>query len=444
MNSNNHNQLPKHRGILPPKSLPVYNANEAHKTSYLGWVEYEKNFAKRKVLFGIKRRDLGRNLLIIGRPRTHKSEIMHSLIRQDIANGFGVTVLDYKGNLFNELLQDVTESRLPDLFAFNPSNQSLGLALNPLADLDPNFKIPILRVIQQTIEKMYKPLWSPALEFLVHIVFSTVLSLKNPTLIKAFYLIAKTDQERLEILRSVKSSHLLDFWFREFETWRDKHEQDAVLPLVNILRTITASGLLADIYSENLKQFPLKNPLAEKKLMFFNLDSTTVGETSINFLSEIILARHTEWLQTSQLNENTEHFVYIYGADLPLSNNLKTILFQSRKNPISVIFSTDSTLAITSEQAQEVAGQFDNLIATRLTQEDASRLKGEFLPEFDTRDLQNLGEKEMICRLSINSKISTPFIGQPLAIHPNPSAISQSQVVDYLNEQYGLPTPDIY
>jgi type IV secretory pathway VirB4 component len=60
------------------------------------------NFRHEEKPFGIKRVDRRAHMYVIGKTGTGKSTLLETLIRQDIANGEGLALLDPHGDLRDE------------------------------------------------------------------------------------------------------------------------------------------------------------------------------------------------------------------------------------------------------------------------------------------------------------------------------------------------------
>jgi ABC-type branched-subunit amino acid transport system ATPase component len=70
-------------------------------------------------VFGIAREDRRQGLHLIGQPGTGKSSLMLAMLRQDIARGEGVTLIDPHGHLAERLLGHVPPERLKDVWFTN-------------------------------------------------------------------------------------------------------------------------------------------------------------------------------------------------------------------------------------------------------------------------------------------------------------------------------------
>ena len=80
----------------------------------------------------MKRDDRRRHVYIIGTTGSGKSVLMSDMVKQDIANGEGVAVVDPHGSLIEDILVSIPKSRADDVVIFDPSDTERPVGLNML------------------------------------------------------------------------------------------------------------------------------------------------------------------------------------------------------------------------------------------------------------------------------------------------------------------------
>jgi type IV secretory pathway VirB4 component len=78
------------------------------------------NFRNERRIFGIRQADRRAHMYVIGKTGTGKSTLLETLIRQDIARGEGVALLDPHGDLAEKVLAGIPEGRKCDLLYLDP------------------------------------------------------------------------------------------------------------------------------------------------------------------------------------------------------------------------------------------------------------------------------------------------------------------------------------
>jgi uncharacterized protein DUF87 len=96
--------------------------------TYLGCT----TFRNRGIPFGIKESDRLSHMYAIGRTGTGKSTLLETLMRQDIAQGKGMALLDPHGDLAEKIVGALPDRRKDDLVYFNAPDPAQPYGYNPL------------------------------------------------------------------------------------------------------------------------------------------------------------------------------------------------------------------------------------------------------------------------------------------------------------------------
>src|SRR2546430_6693483 len=81
-----------------------------------------------------------RHLYIVGQTGTGKSTLLLNLIRQDLAAGEGLALLDPHGDLAEAALEHVPRLRTNDLVYINPADAERPIGFNPLSRVPDDLK----------------------------------------------------------------------------------------------------------------------------------------------------------------------------------------------------------------------------------------------------------------------------------------------------------------
>ena len=109
----------------PPPELPVYGKADASEISYIGRTNYIAALEEKRFIFGIKRVDRRRHLYIVGKSGVGKSKLLELLIRQDIAYGYGLCLMDPHGDVIEAILDAIPENRVNDVCIIDPSDREI-------------------------------------------------------------------------------------------------------------------------------------------------------------------------------------------------------------------------------------------------------------------------------------------------------------------------------
>src|SRR4051812_44863238 len=131
-------QIIKH--APPPPDLPTLGRTDPKEASFIGRTNHVASLEEKKFVFGIKRVDRRRHLYIIGKSGVGKSKLQELMVRQDIAYGCGVCIIDPHGEFIEDILNFVPEDRIEDVCIIDPGDVEFPSSFNPLANVDPTFK----------------------------------------------------------------------------------------------------------------------------------------------------------------------------------------------------------------------------------------------------------------------------------------------------------------
>jgi len=109
----------------PPSELPMYGSVDSQHVSFIGRTNYVASLEEKKYIFGIKRIDRRRHAYIIGKSGVGKSKLLELFVRQDIAYGYGLCLIDTHGDLINEILDFIPEERADDVYIVDPTYMDL-------------------------------------------------------------------------------------------------------------------------------------------------------------------------------------------------------------------------------------------------------------------------------------------------------------------------------
>ena len=147
----------------PPSNLPTEVTTEPTEVSLFGLT----NFRGANQKFGIKRRDRGRHLYIIGQTGAGKSGLLQLLTLNDIYHNQGLAIIDPHGDYATDMMKYIPEHRLNDVVYMNPADTSFPMAFNPMEVFDENLKNHISSEIVGVLKRMFVDSWGPRLEYIL-------------------------------------------------------------------------------------------------------------------------------------------------------------------------------------------------------------------------------------------------------------------------------------
>ena len=162
--------------VLTPDELAsiFHFPNKSIETPYISWMSAKRApapekiptsglYLGRSVFRGIVRPvylaedDRRRHMYIIGRTGTGKSELLKSLMLQDVLAGKGLCFIDPHGDAAEEMLQLIPPNRAEDVIYFDPSDTSRPFGLNMLEAYTEEQKHFVVASIIGLMYKLFDP-----------------------------------------------------------------------------------------------------------------------------------------------------------------------------------------------------------------------------------------------------------------------------------------------
>lgn len=396
------------RQSAPPDSLP----NEG---IVLGVSKYRGS--ERTIRFAPE--DRRRHAYIIGTTGSGKSTLMEEMVKQDIANGEGVCVVDPHGSLVESILESVPQERADDVVYFDPSDVSRPIGLNMLearneAEMD--------FVTQEMIAIFYKLVSDPAMigpmfEHNMRNAMFTLMSDKEyPGTIAEIPRIFTDPEFQKYKVAKVHDPIVREFWEKEMAKTSDFHKSEMLGYLISKVGRFVENSMMRNIIGQPKSGFNVREIMDNKKILLVNLSKGKVGEINSNLLGLIIVSK-LQMAALSRADSGTkdfpDFFLYIDEFQNFITDSIATILSEARKYKLNLTMAHQYMGQLVQNNdtriRDAVLGNVGTMIAYRIGIEDAEVLAKQFEPVFGQYDLVNIDKYRAHVKLLIDNTVSRPF-----------------------------------
>jgi Helicase HerA, central domain len=247
-------------------------------------------FGTRKKPFGIKRVGRRAHMYVIGKTGTGKSTLLETLIRQDIANGEGLALLDPHGGLIEKILEAVPDNRRDDLIYFNVPDRKNPLGFNPLERVAPEKRPLAAAGLLDAFKKIWSDSWGPRLEHILRNAFLALLDQPDATLADVLRLL-DDHAFRREVSNRVFNTQVRDFWLREYENYPPRLRAEAIAPIQNKVGAFVTDPLLNRILTQKRSAFDLRRVMDDGKIMLVNLAKGKIGADASALLGALLVTK---------------------------------------------------------------------------------------------------------------------------------------------------------
>jgi type IV secretory pathway TraG/TraD family ATPase VirD4 len=425
----------------PPPELPVLGDSDQKETSFIGRTNYVAALEEKKYVFGIKRNDRKRHLYILGKAGTGKSKLEELLIRQDIAYGYGVCVIDPHGELTEDLLNFIPENRINDVCLINPEDKDFPISFNPLANVEPGFKHQFVQSWLEVIKKEFESNWSSKIEHIFRFITMALLDYPKSSM-QGMILILIDEAYRNDVIKYIEDPMVKNFWENEFTEWSQKSHTDTVLPIVNKFGQFLYDPLLKNIFSNSENKVDFAELMDNKKIILINLAKGEIGEENSSILGMIFIAKIkqacTYRIKTKKDKSVAESYLYIDEFHNMITNTFENILSEGKKYGINLTMAHQYINQLPAKTQQALMGNVGSIITFRIGGEDALKLKPEYAPIFDVKDMINLGVGEFYIKMTIDGESYDPFSAEILKVLEPTHESYKERIVKASREKYSI------
>ena len=424
----------------PPPELPIYGRIPPEEVSFVGRTNYVAALEEKKFIFGMKRVDRRRHLYIVGKSGVGKSKLLELLIRQDIAYGHGLCLIDPHGDVIEATLDFIPEKRIEDVVIIDPSDKDYPASFNPLANVDPAFKHQLTQGLIEVLEKQFGANWTPRLEHVFRFTCLALLDYPHATMRGMISML--TDRNyRQKVIEYIEDDMVKRFWAIEFADWSEKFDTDAIIPLVNKLGQFLSDPLLRNIFGQKENKIDLEWLINNKKIILINLSKGRIGEENSAFFGSMFITKIKQaGMARAAMPEAEREDFYLYVDEFHnvVTETFENILSEARKYAICLTIAHQFMHQLLPRVRAAVLGNVGSMIIFRVGGEDAKELESEMEPVFRAKDMINLGMQEFYVKLMIDGESYDPFSAETLKVMPSPHGSFKKEIIESSRRKFAI------
>ena len=380
----------------------------------------------KRVPFGIKAKDRGRHMYVIGKTGMGKSTLLENMAIQDIRNGEGFAFIDPHGSAVDKLLDYIPEERTKDVVYFAPFDLERPIAFNVMEDVGYDKRHLVVSGLMATFKKIWVDAWSARMEYILTNTLLALLEYPGATLLGVNRMY--TDKEyRKAVVANVKDPLVKSFWEDEFANYGDRYTQEATPAIQNKIGQFTSNPLIRNMIGQPVSTFDIRQMMDERKILLVNLSKGLVGDTNMKLLGSMITTRiflaamSRAELNAQELNHTAKFYFYVDEFQNFANETFAEILSEARKYNLNLVIAHQYIEQMEEEVRAAVFGNVGTTVAFRVGPFDAEVLETVFFPTFTKEDVVNLGFAQIYLSLMIDGIGSPPFSAVTLpSIEPPP------------------------
>ncbi len=424
----------------PPPELPMLGVVDPAGTSFIGRTNYVAALEEKKFVFGIKRHDRQRHVYMVGKSGVGKSKLLELMIRQDIAYGKGVCVIDPHGELIDDVMPFIPENRINDVCVIDPSDREFAASFNPLANIDPEFKHQLTQGLIEVMKRQFMANWKPRLEHVFRFTCLALLDYPHATMRGMISML--TDRNyRQKVIEYIEDDMVKRFWAIEFADWSEKFDTTAIIPLVNKLGQFLSDPMLRNIFGQKENKIDFEHLMQNQKIVLINLSKGKIGEENSSFFGSMFITKIKQaGMARARLapKDRKEFYLYVDEFHNVVTQTFEHLMSEARKYGICLTLAHQYITQLIPTVRSAVMGNVGTTIVFRVGGDDAERLEPEMVPIFKAKDMINLGKQEFYIKEMIDGEVYDPFSAETLKVMPPTHKDFSKRIIEASHKQYSI------
>ena len=359
--------------------------------------------------------DRQRHMYIIGRTGVGKTELLKSMMIQDIYAGRGLCFIDPHGDAAEDMLQRIPPNRAQDVIYFDPSDADRPFGLNMLEANSEEQKHFVVASIIGLMYKLYDPhktgIIGPRFEHNVRNAMLTCMAKPGNTFLEVVRVM--TDPEFVkELLPYVQDPVVRRYWTDQIAQTAEFHKSEILDYNVSKFGRFVTNMMMRNIIGQSQSSFNLRQVMDQGKILIVNLSKGKIGDEYSNFLGLVLVPKILAAAMSRAdmpIEQRRDFFLYVDEFQNFATDTFAEILAEARKYKLNLTVANQFIGQIGEELKNAVFGNVGTVIAFRVGVTDANFLQHEFAPTFNEQDLVNIEARHIYVKTQVQGEPVAPF-----------------------------------
>ena len=363
----------------------------------------------------ISEEDRMRHMYIIGRTGTGKTELLKSMIIQDMRSGRGLCFLEPHGDGIEELLELVPPERAEDVIIFDPSDTERPIGFNLLAVKTTEEMMQVSSSIINLMYKLYDPhktgIIGPRFEHAIRNAMLTVAVQPGASFVEVVRCL--TDAKYVqELLPKVTDPMVRRYWTDQIAATSDFHKSETLDYIVSKFGRFVTNKMIRNIIGQSASSLDFRVAMDTGKIVFLKLAKGLLGEEDANFLGLILVPKVLQAaLSRQDLPREQRKPFYLYVDEFQnfATPDFAQMLSEARKYSLGLVLANQFVSQLEEQVKDAIFGNVGTLMTYRVGVPDGNVLQHEFAPVFNETDLTNVGSQTIYVKSIIKGSPVPPF-----------------------------------
>jgi hypothetical protein len=344
-----------------------------------------------------------RHVYIIGKSGSGKTNLLRTMIFQDLDEGAGLGVIAPEQEMLTEeILPYIPDHRIDDVVYVNPADTEYPVSFNPLQldeGEDTDIKVDeVLTIFKRVVGGET----GPRMEEILRQALYALIGRPGATLLDIERLLDRQNPEfRNEVIRTCRDDDIAHFLGEVYPTL----PKDAHLPITNRLGRFLRPKTIRTMLCQPQGSLNFRRAMDEGRILLFNLSDGILGEQNSQILGQLVISKFqlAVMSRASQAKHARAPF-YLYVDEFQTFTGVSAasyekMLSRARKYNLRLILAHQQTGQISTGLLKEILGNVSTSICFAVSREDAAKFSKEFVTTYNG-EIERIPE-EAILRLRV-------------------------------------------
>jgi hypothetical protein len=349
--------------------------------------------------------DACKHIHVVGPTGTGKTSLLANLAAQHMARGFGLVVIESKGDLFHAVLERIPKKRLDDVIVLDVGDHDYPVGFNILEEGSPRVTVDALCELFEHLYPATSSVWAREVLFYG---LSTLTSRPGYTFVDLVPLLmpAGPAQERWRnaLIASIENDTLRTFWQR-FESQSLTMQQRMIQPVMDRVWQLDSRPEIRNIIGQSSGGLRMSDVVENHKILLVNLAG--LGNATANLVGTLIVGALWRAVQVRK-SEHQVHLLLDEFQDFLSIGEPSELFTKARSYRLGIVAAHQHLGQLPNDLRDAVLANGHSKVVFRTGADDARVFAREFGRLVNEADFMNLGQYEVLCRFATATGISAP------------------------------------
>lgn len=393
-------------------------------------VVFSKNiYGENESDIGLTDDDRSRHVYAIGQTGSGKTTIIFHMAKDDIQKGRGVAVIDPHGDLAEDLLYTVPESRINDCIYFNPFDLKYPIGIN-LLELkkctDEDELEQEKELVCESVISIFRRLFSKdeggdshRIEYILRNTIYTAFTIKDSTIFTVYDLL-NNPEYRKGVISNLEDKNLVNFWKNEFGKAGNFQAVKMVSGVTAKIGRFLFSPTAKRMLEQPKSTINFDEIIDKGKILICNLAEGKLGEDTSQLLGTTIIAKLQQAFMRrvrTKASKRIPFYLFVDEFQNFATSSFSKLLSGGRKFGLRLTIAEQSTAQQDDRNMVNVIlANTGTIICFRTASPiDEQLMLDQFSPYVKKGDIGNLPRFKFFMKLSAVEP-EEPFSGQTIPI----------------------------